>query len=62
MLPDGVYLCGQQSGQALENPGKLIQTYFAQHAEAQQLIITNLSSANFAPNDTVLELQQLCKI
>lgn len=61
VLPGGVYLCGQRSGQALENPGQMIESYFAQHAEAQQLIITNLSSANFAPNDTVLELQQPCK-
>lgn len=57
-LPGGVYLCRQQSGQALEEPGHLIESYFARHPQAEQLVITNLSSAYFAPEDTVLELQQ----
>lgn len=58
VLPGGAYLCRQQPGQALEEPGQLIESYFAQHPAAQQLIITNLSSASFAPKNTVLELQQ----
>lgn len=61
-LPGGAYLCQQQPGRGLENPGQLIETYFAQHPEAEQLVITNLSSASFDPKGTVLELQQPIKI
>lgn len=57
-LPGGAYLCRQQPGQTLEEPGQLIGAYFARHPRAGQLVITNLSSACFAPKDTVLELQQ----
>lgn len=61
-LPGGMYLCRQQPGQALENPGRLIGSYFAEHPEAGQLVITNLSSASFDPQNTVLELQQPIEI
>ena len=58
VLSGGEFLCRQQSGQALDDPGQLIETYFAQHPEAEELVITNLSSACFSLKDTVLELQQ----
>lgn len=61
-LPGGAYLCCQQPGQMLEDPGRLIETYFSRHPEAEELVITNLSSASFDPKGTVLELQQPIEI
>ena len=58
LYTNGELLCRQQPGQALDDPGQLIETYFAQHPEAEELVITNLSSACFSLKDTVLELQQ----
>lgn len=57
-LPGGTYLCRQEPSQALEHTDGLIRRYFAGHPQAERLIITNLSSAHFAPRGPVLELQQ----
>lgn len=61
-LPGGTYLCRQQPARALEHTDQLIEDYFAQHPEAEQLVITNLSSAHFDPKGPVLELQQPAEI
>lgn len=58
VLPEGDYLCQQRPAQALEHVDALITEYFVQHPEANQVIITNLTSAFFDLKGPLLELQQ----
>ncbi|WP_125114467.1 MerR family DNA-binding transcriptional regulator [Agathobaculum sp. Marseille-P7918] len=58
VLPEGNYLCQQRPAQALEHVDALITEYFVQHPEANQVIITNLTSAFFDLKGPLLELQQ----
>lgn len=58
VLPEGNYLCQQRPAQALEHVDALITEYFVQHPKANQVIITNLTSAFFDLKGPLLELQQ----
>lgn len=58
VLPEGDYLCQQKPPQALEHVDKLILEYFVQHPKANQVIITNLTSAYFDLKGPSLELQE----
>ena len=57
MIPEGDYLCQQKPAQALEHVDTLISEYFVQHPKANQVIITNLTSAYFDLKGPLLELQ-----
>lgn len=58
VLPEGDYLCQKKPAQALEHIDALILEYFVQHPKANQVIITNLTSAYFDLNGPLLELQE----
>ena len=58
VLPEGDYLCHQEPAQALEHVDTLISEYFVQHPKANQVIITNLTSACFDLKGPLLELQE----
>ena len=58
VLPEGDYLCQQEPAQAMGHVDALISEYFVQHPKASQVIITNLTSANFDLNGPLLELQE----
>ncbi len=58
VLPEGDYLCQQKPAQALEHVDTLISEYFVQHPKANQIIITNLTSAYFDLKGPLLELQE----
>lgn len=58
VLPEGDYLCEQKPAQALEHADALISEYFVQHPRANQVIITNLTSAYFDLKGPSLELQE----
>lgn len=58
VLPEGDYRCQQKPAQALEHLDTLISEYFVQHPEAEQFMITNLTSAYFDLKGPALELQE----
>lgn len=58
VLPEGDYLCQQKPAQALEHVDALISAYFVEHPRANQVIITNLTSAHFDLKGPLLELQE----
>lgn len=57
-LPEGKYLCQQKPAQELEHADTLAADYFSSHPNATQLIITNLTAAQFYPHGLLLELQE----
>ena len=58
VLPEGDYLCHQEPAQAVEHVDTLISEYFVRHPTANQVIITNLTSAHFDLKGPSLELQE----
>ena len=58
VLPEGDYLCQQKPAQALDHMDTLISEYFVQHPKANQVMITNLTSAYFDLKGPSLELQE----
>lgn len=58
VLPEGDYLCRLRPAQALEHVDTLISDYFARHARADQVIVTNLTAAHFDLKGQSLELQE----
>lgn len=58
VLPEGDYICQQEPAQAMGHVDALISEYFVQHPKASQVIITNLTSANFDLKGPLLELQE----
>lgn len=58
VLPEGDYLCQQRPAREMDHMDKLISEYFTLHPNAQQFIITNLTSAYFDLKGPALELQE----